>query len=143
MFVNAKDTEINFRPRFADAQTYISHDFNSKLNISFLGNASINIYDFEPLFGETNFGTINSPKALNIFYEGQEQDRYETFFGALKTSYNPNKKVNLRFIASVFNTQEQEHFDLLSEYVIGDVNAVPGSENFGEIESVDLSLIHI
>lgn len=72
LLVDARDTETNYRPRFADLQTYISHDFNSKLNISFLGNASINIYDFEPIIRTTNFGTIDSPMALNVFYDGQE-----------------------------------------------------------------------
>ena len=137
LLVDARDVETNYRPRFADVQTYVSHNVNSKLEISFLGNVALNIYDFEPITKQTNFGTLDSPKALSVFYEGEERDRYQTLFGALKTTYEPNENLSLRFIGSGYHTQEQEYYDILAEYLIGDVNSVPGSDNYGEIESVD------
>ena len=137
LLVDARDTETNFRPRFADVQTYISHNVNSKLEISFLGNVALNIYDFEPVTRTTNFGTLDSPKALSVFYEGEERDRYQTLFGAFKTTYKPNDNLSLRFIGSAYHTQEQEYYDILAEYLVGDVNSVPGSDNFGELETID------
>ena len=137
LLVNARDTEVNFRPRFADIQTYVSHNINSKLEVSFLGNVAINIYDFEPITKQTNFGTLDSPRALSVIYDGEESDRYQTLFGAFKTTYKPNENLSLRFIGSGYHTQEQEYFDILAQYAVGDVNSVPGSDNFGEIESID------
>jgi len=32
----------------------------------------------------TNFGTIDDPQALLIFYEGEEESLYETYLGAFK-----------------------------------------------------------
>ncbi len=135
--VDARDTESNFRQQFVDVQTYITHEFSSKFELSFLGNIASNLYDFEPTTRTTNFGTLDSPQALNVFFNGQEEDRYQTFFGAFKGSYKPNKDLNLRFISSIYHTQEQEYFDIISQYLVGRVNNAVGSDSFGEIESID------
>jgi len=135
--VDARDTESNYRQSFVDIQTYITHTFSSKFELSFLGNIASNLYDFEPTTRQTNFGTLDSPKALNVVFDGQEQDEYRTFFGAFKGSYKPNKDLSLRFISSIYQTQEQEYFDIISRYLVGRVNSAVGSDSFGEIESID------
>ncbi|GGZ58933.1 TonB-dependent receptor [Mesonia mobilis] len=134
LFVNAKETETNFRPRFADAQTYLTYQFSEKFELSFLGNIAINQYDYEPLTRQTNFGTISDPMALLIFYEGQEQDQYETYFGAFKATYEVSDNYTTKLIASAYNTQEQEYFDILAQYRLGEVNTDIGGENVGEVE---------
>lgn len=134
LFVNAKQVEANFIPRFADAQSYISYQFNEKWELSFLGNMSINTYEYEPFTRQTNFGTVQDPRALIVFYEGREDNRYETYFGAVKASYKPSKNVSTKVIASAYHTQEQEHFDILARYRLGSVSSNFGDENFGEVE---------
>ncbi|WP_010521124.1 TonB-dependent receptor [Aquimarina agarivorans] len=137
LLVDARDTDSNFRPRFGDIQTYVTHNFSSKFALSFLGNVAINLYDLEPISRRTNFGTLDSPRALTVVYDGQESDRYQTLFGAFKGTYKPTKDLSLRFIASGYHTQEQEYFDFLAQYRVGKVNAAIGSDSFGEIESVE------
>lgn len=134
LLVNAQETETNFTPVFADAQTYITYKVNNKLELGFLGNISINDYSYEPLTRQTNFGTIADPKALLIFYEGQEKDTYETYFGAFKATYAANENLTLKFIGSAYHTQEQEHFDILAQYRIGEVNTDIGSSGLGDVE---------
>lgn len=134
LFVNAKETETNFKPRFADAQTYLTYQFSKKFELGFLGNISINKYDYEPLTRQTNFGTIQDPRALLVFYEGQEKDQYETYFGALKATYKISENYTSKLIASVYNTQEQEHYDILGQYRLGNVNTDISSNDFGEVE---------
>ncbi len=36
----------------------------------------------KPKNRQTDFGTFNEALRLTIFFEGQESDQYETFFGA-------------------------------------------------------------
>ncbi len=76
LLVNSQETESNFRPTFADIQTYLTYTPSTKWHFSFLGNISQNKYHFQPLTRQTNFGTIDEPIALNIFYQGQEKDEY-------------------------------------------------------------------
>ncbi|GAA3518278.1 carboxypeptidase-like regulatory domain-containing protein [Aquimarina addita] len=134
LLVNAKETETNFRPRFVDAQTYLSYTVSKKFELGFLGNIAINSYDYEPIFKQTNFGTLTEPIAISVFYEGQEKDKYDTYFGALKGTYSVNENLTLRFITSLYQTQEQEYFDILAAYSLGTVNTDIGSEDLGEVE---------
>ena len=136
LFINSRETQANAVPRFFDAQTYITYRVSPKLELGFLGNIAVNSYDFEPEDRQTNFGTIQEPIAVVIDYQGQEEDQYETYFGALKASYDVNEQLNLRLISSVYLTQEQEHFDILAQYGLGSPNTDIGSRDFGQVDFV-------
>lgn len=134
LLVNAKETETNFNPTFADIQAYFTYKFTNKFHLSFLGNASINKYNYEPLTRQTNFGTLSDPIALLVFYEGQEKDQYQTYFGAFKGTYFANDDLTLKLIASTYHTTEEEYFDILAQYRLGEVNTNIGDEDIGEVE---------
>lgn len=134
LFVNAKETETNYHPIFADVQSFITYAVNDKFEIDFLGNISINKYQYQPLNRQTNFGTLQDPHTLVVFYEGQEKDKYATYFGALKASYALNENYTGEFIFSAYNTQEQEYYDILAEYRLGKPNTDLGSHDLGEVE---------
>ena len=72
LFINSQQTQTNVNPTFVDVQTYLTYRFSSKFNLNFLGNFSINDYENEPLTRQTNFGTIAEPRALLVFYDGEE-----------------------------------------------------------------------
>ncbi len=145
LLVNSQETESNFKPTFADVQTYLTFTPNTKWRFSFLGNISQNKYYYQPLTRQTNFGTIDEPIALNIFYQGQEKDAYKTYFGALKSVHEVNENFTLKLIGSAYHTTEQEYFDILAQYALGEVDGNLGSENFGEVvysEGVGSQLNH-
>ncbi|UAM99854.1 TonB-dependent receptor [Polaribacter litorisediminis] len=134
LFVNSKQIEINFRPRFTDVQTYLSYQFSEKFELNFLGNFSLNNYNYKPISRRTRFGTVVNPIELIVFYEGQEQNNYLTLFGALSGDYKINDNFKITTTASRYNTQEEEYFDISAQYNLGEVDANIGSENFGEVE---------
>ena len=134
LLVKAKETETNYDPKFADVQSYLTYQFTDKFELSFLGNASLNKYNYEPETRQTNFGTLENPLALLVFYQGQERDAYKTVFGALQGSYDVNENTNLSLVASSYHTTEEEHFDILAEYRLGEVNSNIGDEDLGEVE---------
>jgi hypothetical protein len=134
LLVNSQDTETNFKPAFADVQSYITFTPNNKWQFSFLGNISSNKYDYQPLVRRTKFGTIDNPTELSVFYEGQEKDKYTTYFGALKTTYLVNDNFSLKLIGSLYHAVEQEYFDILGQYRLGEVDTNIGSDTYGEVE---------
>ena len=134
LFVNSKQTEVNFRPRFTDVQTYLTYEFSEKFTLSFLGNFSLNDYNYQPLSRRTRFGTVANPLELIVFYSGQEQDKYLTLFGSLSCEYKINKDFTLTTTLSRYNTQEEEYFDIAAAYNLGEVDANIGSQNFGEVQ---------
>jgi hypothetical protein len=145
LLVNSQDTETNFRPTFADIQSYFTFRPSAKWEFGFLGNISQNIYHYQPLSRQTNFGTVDDPQALIIYYQGQEKDEYQTYFGAFTSEYKASGNLRLKFIGSVYHTQEQEHFDILGQYLLGEVDNSLGSETAGQVQfprGVGSQLIH-
>jgi hypothetical protein len=134
LFVNSQQIEVNFRPKFTDIQTYLSYEFSEKFSLNFLGNFSLNRYNYKPLSRRTRFGTVANPLELIVFYNGQEQDNYLTVFGAFAADYKINENFKLTTITSKYNTQEEEYLDIAAQYNLGEVDANIGSENFGEVQ---------
>ena len=133
LLVNSQETQTNFRPTFADVQTSVNYNASTKWQWSFLGNISQNKYNYQPLTRQTNFGTIDEPIALQIFYQGQEKDEYQTYFGAIKSTFVASETSTYKFIASTYHTLEQEYFDIDAAYFLGDVDTNIGSETLGDV----------
>ena len=133
LLVKSQETQTNYTPTFADIQTNINYQASPKWQWSFLGNISKNKYQYQPLTRQTNFGTLDQPMALLVYYEGQEKDQYTTYFGALKTTFKPNEDFSLKFIGSLYHTTEQEYFDILAQYRLGEVDANVASETYGKV----------
>ena len=134
LFVNSKQIETNFRPKFIDFQTFLTFAASEDLKLNFLGNFSLNNYNYKPISRRTRFGTVADPLELIVFYSGQEQDNYLTLFGAISAEYKANDFLTLTGTVSRYNTQEEEHFDIAAAYRLGEVDANIGSENFGNVE---------
>ena len=130
---SSMDTKADYTPAFYDLQTFVNYELSTDWQISFLGNISKNQYTMVPKNRDTDFGTINEALKLRIYFEGQEVDKYETYFGALSTSYQPNTQLQLQFTTSAFQTFEQENFDILGEYWLYQLENNLGSDEFGDI----------
>jgi hypothetical protein len=137
LLLHKSDVESNFEPQFTDIQSFITYEVSPKLTFQFLGNIAINKYNFEPISRRTKFGTLANPLELIVNYEGRENNRYQTYFGALNTIYQLNKKTKLQLTTSSYNTQESEYFDILANYNIGEVDTDLSSENFGKVNFTD------
>jgi hypothetical protein len=127
------DTKADYIPKFSDLQAFINYELNTDWQICFLGNISKNEYTMIPENRDTDFGTINEALKLRIYFEGQEVDKYETFFGAISTTYQPSTELNLQFTTSAFKTFEQENFDILGEYWLYQLENNLGSDEFGDV----------
>ena len=134
LLVESRETKTNYKPSFIDFQNLFNYKFSEKIELSLLSNISINSYNYKPKTRQTNFGTLEDPTALIVYYNGQEKDKYKTFFSSLTTKININKNLVMKFIASTFNTIEQEYFDILAQYNLGEVNSSIGDEDLGEVE---------
>ncbi|WP_435415239.1 TonB-dependent receptor [Polaribacter aestuariivivens] len=134
LFVNSKQIETNFRPRFTDLQSYISYDFSENFTLSYLSNFSMNNYNYQPISRRTRFGTVADPLELIVFYQGKEENNYLTLFNALSAKFEANENLSFTTTVSSYNTQEEEYYDILASYNLGEVDANIGSEDFGEVD---------
>ncbi|NDP19715.1 MAG: TonB-dependent receptor [Paludibacter sp.] len=123
------DTKAEYKPSFIDYQTYLTYQLKPKVELTFLGNFSQNSYFFKPTERETEFGTYNMGRKLTVFYEGTEKDLFQTAFGALTLNYKPKKGLKLTLLTSAFNTNENETYDILGEYILSEVKMDLKAEN--------------
>lgn len=131
--LNSLDTEAEYKPSFKDFQTLQTYHINDKAKISFLGHYSSNSYHSIPQTRESNFGTIDKPLRLNIYFEGQEKDAYESGMGAARFDYQLHDSLQMSLSASIFQTLEEEFYDVEAQYWLGSLDNSLGSDNFGEV----------
>jgi hypothetical protein len=134
LFVNSKQIETNFSPRFTDLQSFVTYQFSKNFSLNYLSNFSINSYNYKPVSRRTRFGTVVNPLELIVFYNGSEENNYLTLFNAISGDLKINEELSFVGTISSYNTQEEEHYDIAASYNLGEVDAVIGSENFGEVE---------
>ncbi len=125
LLVDSKETKTNYQPDYADAQSLISYRFSGKFQLQFLGSLSQNRYSYRPKTRITKTGTLSEPIGLRINYSGSELDRYKTALGALKANYQISQHTNLKFITSLYSTNEKESYNIQSNYQLG----IPNTEN--------------
>ena len=135
LLVNSQQTKANYNPRFVDLQTFFTYRFSKSFHLNFLGNLSRNDYRNEPISRQTNFGTINNPQALIVFYEGQENNAYTTELAALKADFFLEDQLNLNLITSIYHTTEEEYSDVIAQYELGEVDTNLGGDTLGEVTS--------
>ena len=134
LLVNSRETLTNYNPKFIDIQNFLTANINEKFSFNFLSYMSVNNYNYKPESRQTNFGTLDDPTALIVYYQGQEKDKYQTFFGAVKLNFKATDYTELSLITSAFQTSEKEYFDILAQYRLGEVNNNIGDEDLGDVE---------
>ena len=129
--LNSLQTQGDYRPSFTDVQTLLTYNFSKKTELSFLGNYARNVYNVVPTDRQTDFGTVNNAMRLNIYFDGQEVDQFETYFGALSLTYRPNNYVKIKNIFSAFQTYEDETYDIQGQYWLYQLGTDMGTDAFG------------
>lgn len=130
--LNSLPTKGAYNPIFYDVQTLINYNINENLVWSTIGHFSSNDYRFKPQTSQTDFGTVNQAYRFNIYFDGQEQSRFQTMTGGTALKWKQSKQTQLDFYASVFNTSEREYFDIQGQYFINQLETDPGKENVGD-----------
>ncbi len=131
--LNSLDTKGEYKPSFTDLQGLVSYQLNSKWKIEVLGNYARNSYKLIPETRETVFGHVKEAYQLKIYFDGQELDRFDTWFGAVTTTYNPKDELQLKLIGSAYQSFERENFDIQGQYWLGRLETDLGNEDFGEV----------
>jgi len=134
--LNSLPTEGGYEPLFVDLQGFLTFDINLNWQWQLIANYSQNRYQFRPNSAIFQFGEIQNVKRLRIAYEGQEKDEYIAAMGGTGFVYTSDEEdLTLKFLASAFTTTEEENFDIIGEYFLGEVESDQGDENFGEVVS--------
>mgnify|MGYP003291706934 CR=1 FL=1 len=116
------DTNGEYDPSFIDYQTFLTYHLTQQLEVGFIGNISRNDYRFRPTDRNTSFGTLEDVKEFKVYFGGQEVDQFLTAFGAMTLTYDINESNKITFNTSAYRTDEEETFDIISQYWLNDVD---------------------
>lgn len=119
--LKSMDTEGNYNTSYTDLQGVFGYRINDRLDLSLLTIWTRNIYGLVPFSQTTSFGGFFKSLELDIYFDGQEQDRYNTLLGALSLDYHPSDDFQLRVTTSAQYNREQELYDIQSQYWLYEV----------------------
>ncbi|MEO6455385.1 MAG: TonB-dependent receptor [Ginsengibacter sp.] len=133
----SQETKGNYIPSSSDLQAYFTYNINQKFQLELLGilsgtkfllipeSAQKSTAVFSPLF-TANIG-------LDIFFEGQEKDNYNTNLVGLSAIHQPNKNLRLKWMLSRFEDNENENYDIAGAYLFGERDFDKSKSTFGQI----------
>lgn len=128
--LSSLETRGEYDPMYFDYQTNITAKPSERLSFNFLGNISLNNFNFKPTDRETNFGTAEDTKHFKVYFDGEEKDRFQTYMGAVSATWRQNRATTYTFGLSAFMTDELVSYDISGEYWL-DQAGTSGSEGVG------------
>lgn len=135
--LNSLPTTGDYSPTFFDYQILTNYytSFTSPQSyqkVFFLGHYSNNNYRFIPSTQTSTWGTVNEAYQLKVYYDGQEDTRFETFTAASGYEWKVSKQLDLKLVSSVYHSIETENFDILGEYWINELETDASEDNYGD-----------
>lgn len=135
--LSSQATKGNYIPSSADLQTLITWQAAPKWRMEALGNLSQTKFSLTPTESQLTsavFSPIYSQTlGLDIYFDGHEKDKYKTNFIGVTAINQPNKKLQLKWMLSYFNDNEEENIDITGAYLFGEREYDPNTGTSGAV----------
>ena len=128
------DTKGEYLPDFTDVQAYLTYDFTRDLQVAVLGNYNNSVFKFTPQERSTTLGLITQAIRFTSVFEGGELDKFTNGTTGVAFTYLPERDKNplyLKLLASNYQSNEEENFDILGFYRLAEIETDLGSDDFG------------
>src|SRR5688572_5509650 len=135
--LSSQETQGNYVPSSSDVQALISYQVSDKWQAEVLGNISRTKFTLLPQYSQLT-SSVFSPfytqnLGVDIIFEGRERDAYATAMAGISTTYQANKNLRLKWLASRFENNEEENIDITGDYSFGDRDFDKSKPTFGLI----------
>lgn len=114
--LSSLETRGEYDPLYFDYQTNMTLKAGDRWTFNLLGNIALNHYKFKPADRETSFGTSSDVKQFRVYFDGEENDKFETYLGSLSATYRLNRATSFSLGMSGFLTNELVSYDISGEY---------------------------
>lgn len=135
--LGSQETKGNYVPSSNDIQALLTYQFNKRWELELLANLSqtkFTLFPEESKLSSSVFSPLFTANlAMDIYFDGQERDQYQTGFLGLSTTYSPNKDLRLKWMVSSFSNNEQENIDITGAYLFGERDFDRNQSTFGLI----------
>jgi len=134
---SSQETKGSYSPSSADFQALFTYQLNSKNLLELLGTLSQTKFHLIPQSSQLTSSVISpyytSNLGLDVYFTGQEIDRYQTNMLGLSLTQQLRKNLKLKWMASRFDDNEKQSYDITGTYIFGDRNFDQSSADFGLI----------
>ena len=133
----SQETKGKYEPSSSDVQAFLTWQISPKNHLEILGIASGSKFSLVPESAQKS-SAVFSPLftaniGLDIFFEGQEKDSYQSNLIGISLVQNINNQLKLKWLASRYGDTEKEHFDITSAYLFGERSFDKSKPEFGQI----------
>lgn len=132
--LQSQPTKGVYNPSFTDVQAFLNYQINTDWQVDVFANYARNRFDFQPESSTQSFGLINRAFQLRTYFSGSETDKFDSRYGGISLTHSSGEKLKLKLIASGFQTNESETYDIQGQYNLGELETDLGKENFGDIK---------
>jgi hypothetical protein len=135
--VSSQETRGNYSPSSADLQALFTYQLNERNLLELMGTLSGTKFNLIPQSSQLT-SSVFSPYftanlGLDIFFNGQEVDSYQTNMLGLSLTQQINRRLRLKWMASRFGDNEKESYDIIGAYLFGERDFDKSSASFGLI----------
>lgn len=136
-FLSTQETKGTYIPSSSDIQGLFSFQLNKKNSLELFTVYSQTSFNLIPLSAQLS-AAVFSPYftanlGLDIFFSGQEKDKYKTGLVGLTWNQQPNKNLRLKWMISSFSDIENQNYDITGNYLFGERDFDKSSPDFGKI----------
>ena len=135
--LSSQEVKGNYVPSAADLQAFITYKLSEKLQLELLGIVSGSKFTLVPESAQKSTAVFSplftANLGLDIFFDGQEKDNYNTNLVGLSLDQSVNKRVKLKWMANRYADNENENFDITGAYLFGERNFDKTQPTFGQI----------
>ncbi len=118
LVLNTLNEDTDFNPQYMDVQSYINYKINPQWQLSFIGYYSKNDYEMVPKKKDVDFGSLQRPMRLSVYYAGREDDQYRNMMGTASIHFKPNKKWSFSLDNFAYQNREREYYTINSGYML-------------------------
>jgi hypothetical protein len=135
--LSSQETKGSYIPNATDMQGLVTWQFAPKWSLEFFGSYSRTTFNLVPETAELT-SSVFSPLfsanlGLDIYFDGYESDRYAANVIGLSATNQVSKRVRLKWMASRFEDDETEQYDITGAYLFGERSYDRSKPTFGEI----------
>ncbi|GAB0156977.1 carboxypeptidase-like regulatory domain-containing protein [Chryseobacterium sp. Alg-005] len=127
LVLNTLKEDTDFNPKYWDFQSYINYHISPKFSLSFIGYYSKNDYEMIPKERSVDFGTVQMPLNLTVFYDGREDDKYKNMMGTVSMNYKPSDKWRFTLDSFAYQNREREYYTISSAYILQTFDPITGA----------------
>ena len=135
--LSSQETKGSYAPSSSDLQALLTWQLNKHNQLELMGTLSQTRFHLIPQSSQLT-SSIFSPYftanlGLDIYFQGQEKDEYKTNMLGASLTQEINKNLRLKWMASRFDDNEQQSYDITGAYLFGDRDFDKSSATFGQI----------